>query len=336
MKLHKSRQLVLPALFWALYSLLGNVPLIAQSSMARYTGDWIYHDGGFCSADTFQSDGTAYSRDGRNTTGRWSVENGTVVVSWSNGWVNRVAPSGRILSGSAIPPGGGSSRSITFTRDDGSCGGQPSTSPPSDGGGGDLSGDWIYHDGGFCSADTLRTDGVAYSRDGRNTTGRWSVQNGMLVISWSNGWTNRVSPTPQGLSGTATSPGGDSRPVTFTRDNGSCGGEPSTPPNSMPGTGTGSSGGGTGGGGICADPRTLQIMDEWLSRAIPPQPAGSNLRYEAWGRVVGRSPSSTVTVNGKPDTRLTRCEWLWQYSTQLSSTNGLGTLAEYVNSRLKK
>jgi hypothetical protein len=48
----------------------------------------------------------------------------------------------------------------------------------------------------------------------------------------------------------------------------------------------------TGGtGGICDDPQTLAVMDEWLARAVPPQEPGESLRYESWGRVVGTSRS---------------------------------------------
>ena len=101
-----------------------------------------------------------------------------------------------------------------------------------------------------------------------------------------------------------------------------------------PGGDSGSSGVG-GGGGICADPRTLPIMDEWLSRAIPPQKPGESLRSEPWGRLVGTSLPATIRTAGPPDTRETRCEWLWHYSAGLTSTNGLGTLREYVNQRLR-
>jgi hypothetical protein len=93
--------------------------------------------------------------------------------------------------------------------------------------------------------------------------------------------------------------------------------------------------GGSGGGGICADPRTLAIMDEWLARAIPPQKPGESLRYEAWGRLVGRSLTATLTTSGKPDTQLSRCEWLWAHASRLLSTNGLGSLQEYVEQRLR-
>lgn len=65
------------------------------------------------------------------------------------------------------------------------------------------------------------------------------------------------------------------------------------------------------------------MMDEWLARAILSQAPNNSLRYEAWGRMVGRARSANVTVPGFPDTRLTRCEWLWQYASQLYSMNGL-------------
>jgi len=87
-------------------------------------------------------------------------------------------------------------------------------------------------------------------------------------------------------------------------------------------------------GGICANPRVLGLMDEWLAAAVPPQKEGESLRYEAWGRLVGRSLTATITVNGPPDTPLSRCEYLWSIAGHLNSTNGLGTLKEYVEKRL--
>jgi hypothetical protein len=70
-------------------------------------------------------------------------------------------------------------------------------------------------------------------------------------------------------------------------------------------------------------------MDEWLSRALPQQREGESLRYEAWGRLVGRSQTASLTVSGQPDTRLSRCEYLWQHAPALNSTN-LGTLRDYI------
>ncbi len=90
--------------------------------------------------------------------------------------------------------------------------------------------------------------------------------------------------------------------------------------------------GGGAAGGMCDDPRTLAIMDEWLGRALPLQSEGESLRYESWGRLIGRSKSATITVPGPPDTRLSRCEYLWQYAAQLQSTN-LGNLRDYVTAR---
>jgi hypothetical protein len=101
-----------------------------------------------------------------------------------------------------------------------------------------------------------------------------------------------------------------------------------------PGAGSASGAGVAGGsGGPCADPRTLQIMDQWLLNAIPPQPSGSAMRYEPWGRLVNRSRSAELAVTGAPDTRLSRCEWLWERSQTLTSSNGLGTLWQYVTAR---
>lgn len=83
-----------------------------------------------------------------------------------------------------------------------------------------------------------------------------------------------------------------------------------------------------------SDPRLLGIMDQWLAQAKPPQQQDENLRYEEWGRLVGTSRSAKVTVNGPPDTKLSRAEYLWGRAAELRSTN-LGTLREYVVAKLK-
>jgi hypothetical protein len=93
-----------------------------------------------------------------------------------------------------------------------------------------------------------------------------------------------------------------------------------------PGSATSSPSG--SGGGPCADSTLQATMDEWLNSAIP-LPEGT-WHYEPWGRAVGTSPTTTVTAPlGKPDTTLSRCEWLRQLASQLPSKN-LGTLAEYL------
>jgi hypothetical protein len=76
-------------------------------------------------------------------------------------------------------------------------------------------------------------------------------------------------------------------------------------------------------------------MDEWLTRAVPPQQPGESLRYEPWGRLVGRSVTAEIRAPSPPDTPLTRCQWLWQYAGGMRSTNGLGTLRDYVLQRLQ-
>jgi hypothetical protein len=69
-------------------------------------------------------------------------------------------------------------------------------------------------------------------------------------------------------------------------------------------------------------------MDDWLSRAIPL--LDGNFRYEPWGRAVGTSTTTTLsTPLGKPDTTLSRCEYLLSRANALPSKN-LGTLAEFL------
>ena len=119
--------------------------------------------------------------------------------------------------------------------------------------------------------------------------------------------------------------------------NGTCAGNTSDPSSTRGSSGSDTAGTGAGNagvrnaGGICDNPQILAIMDQWLFSAKPleNQKPGYNLRYEAWGRLVGTTPSTALSVAGQPDTDLTRCEWLWQQSGNLHSTN-LGTLREYV------
>jgi hypothetical protein len=93
--------------------------------------------------------------------------------------------------------------------------------------------------------------------------------------------------------------------------------------------GAGGAGGGGGGGtgGPCDNPKTLQFMDQWLNQAIPVMEG--NLHYEPWGRVVGTTDTTVITAPNKPDTTLTRCEYLLESARFLTSRN-LGTLLEYL------
>ncbi len=71
-------------------------------------------------------------------------------------------------------------------------------------------------------------------------------------------------------------------------------------------------------------------MDQWLAQAIPPQKPGESLRYEPWGRLVGRWLTAVITAPNPPGTRLTRCERLWEHAGSLQAANGLGALREYL------
>jgi hypothetical protein len=96
-------------------------------------------------------------------------------------------------------------------------------------------------------------------------------------------------------------------------------------------------GAGTAAARPCDDPRTQAAMDQWLAQASPPenQRPGWNVRYDSWGRLVGRTPSTTIS--GLPqgvDTPLSRCEYLLSIASRLNSSN-LGTLQAYLQQRLR-
>ena len=81
------------------------------------------------------------------------------------------------------------------------------------------------------------------------------------------------------------------------------------------------------GGGPCANPRLQAAMDDWLARAVPT--AAGDLRYEPWGRAVGRSPSAKISALPRPDTTLSRCDYLLRQAPGLPSRN-LGTLLDFL------
>ncbi len=90
---------------------------------------------------------------------------------------------------------------------------------------------------------------------------------------------------------------------------------------------------GTGGHGVCSDPRTEQLMNEWLSRAIPPQAPGASLRYDCWGRAIGQARTGVITANQRPDTDgRTRCNYLLDHSHLYHSSN-MGTMRDYLISQ---
>jgi hypothetical protein len=97
----------------------------------------------------------------------------------------------------------------------------------------------------------------------------------------------------------------------------------------------GGGGGGSQDRGLCADPRTLPIMDEWLANAIP-APSG-NYRFDSWARIIGENTGTSVrNVNQPVDPYIwaTRCDYLLSVAARLQSRN-LGTMLDYVRSRLR-
>ena len=84
------------------------------------------------------------------------------------------------------------------------------------------------------------------------------------------------------------------------------------------------------GRGICEDPRTLQLMDQWLT-ATRTYPA----LLDCWGRPYPEALSGArrTCQGGKPDTNgRTRCEYLKDHD--WGSAPGLGTMMDYVNANL--
>jgi hypothetical protein len=91
---------------------------------------------------------------------------------------------------------------------------------------------------------------------------------------------------------------------------------------------------------LCANPRTLPIMDYYLARAKPLQKAGEDLCFDPWGRIVGTSRTATISTAGPPTTSLSRCEWLWQitessdFKVSPETARTLGTFREFVWSQI--
>jgi hypothetical protein len=166
----------------------------------------------------------------------------------------------------------------------------------------------------------INADGTVTHTSGY--TARWQRLGGnQYLFTWNNGAIDTLTLSSDGRAMDGTNNYGRAIHVTCAKSGG----------------GTPASTGGTRAGGICADPRTQAVMDQWLSRANPPDNTrpGWNVHYDSWGRLVGRTPSTTLT--GLPqgiDTKLTRCEYLWSIAASLNSTN-LGTLRDYLHNRLR-
>ena len=93
------------------------------------------------------------------------------------------------------------------------------------------------------------------------------------------------------------------------------------------------SGSGQTGRGICANPKTLTLIDQWFkAREEPPR-----AKLDCWGRHFPHTPSGARRTchGGKPETDgRTRCEYLRDHYWQQSAP-GLGTLENFVNDNLQ-
>ncbi len=154
-----------------------------------------------------------------------------------------------------------------------------------------LEGTWRHRSG--------RSGGVRFTHQGNGTfTGSYGEKDGPMRSSWNGTCLGAVPGAVSSTSGFA----GMCAPVS-----------------------------GTGGSGICEDPRVEQLMNDWLSRAVPPQRAGASLRYDCWGRALGSANPGLITANQRPDTDgRTRCEYLRDHSHLYTSTN-VGTMRQYLD-----
>lgn len=270
-------------------------------------GTWKWVDGAFT---TLHPDGTVTSTTG--STARWeNAGRDRIRLTWSNGSVDilTIGAGGQSMYGS-----NSAGRSIEVRCKD-SVAGLPTPATPA------LRactpvGTWKWVDD---ASTTLHSDGSVTSSTG--SSARWeNVGGNRIRLTWNNGSVDTLTLAPDGRFMSGSNSAGRTFQVTC----------------SIPGGGgPAGSGGGSAGGGPCADPRTQVLMDQWLSQADPPENTrpGWSVRYDSWGRLVGRTPSSTIT--GLPqgvDTPLTRCEYLWSIADALRSTN-LGTLRQYVERR---
>ncbi|MCK6685526.1 MAG: hypothetical protein L6R30_24265 [Thermoanaerobaculia bacterium] len=186
----------------------------------------------------------------------------------------------------------------------------PSARPQQGGGSGGSIGDWMEVGTGDCSGND-----VANSQGPNPEANRCSPATaGLTAVCWGSWCTYKNVPAGSCTGGAnpgrmyTCRPAGLTQPVT-----------------------------GRQGGGPCSDRRTQGILDDWLAAANPPenQRPGWSVRYDSWGRLVGRTP--TNTISGLPqgvDTPLTQCEYLLSIAASLNSTN-LGTLQSYLDKKLR-
>ena len=291
-----------------------------------FAGTWKYPNGRW-GRFRFVHDGNG------KFTGKWGEKDGALTSNWT-GSCGKSLPGTRVSSsGTASPPG-----TSPPTRP-----GSPGASPagpgltPSVGSGGSAAGCATTFAGrwktnfGELTISVRGNEAAGSYGSGRTVTGL--INGNVLEGTWryrSGRW-GGLRFTHSG-NGTFTGNYGEKDAPMHSSWNGTClGGWPGAVSSAGGFAGMCAAVSGTGGSGICQDPRVEQLMNDWLSRAIPPRKPGATLRYDCWGRALGSANPGLITANQRPDTDgRTRCEYLRDHSHLYTSTN-LGTMRQYID-----
>ena len=275
----------------------GATPGLPPGGTGSIVGTWNWFTG---PPVLISPDGTFRQDANLGLTGKWRFDPAerVFVLVWSHGYTDRLTltpDDQRLVQGTRL------------------FGTRVSSAPPAPASNRPVTGLWNWFTGGPVA---IFPNGTFRQAQG-NLTGRWILTDPVkrqYTLIWSHGYTDYLTLSQDGMQ--LVSPG--RLFGTRIRDD--------------PGGGGAVTGGAYD---LCANPNTLVIMDEWLSRAIPPQRPGDALRYEPWGRMVGTVyQQGVITATSKPDTELDRCHWLLRYASQMRSTNGMGTLEEYLRRRM--
>jgi len=276
----------------------GSVTAGPPANSTALVGTWTWFDG---RTILMSSDGTFREDKPMGLTGKWQLTDAgqrLFTLVWSHGYTDHLN-----LSADG-------SRLSTVTK---LFGTRTSSVPPPTPSDKSVIGTWTWFLNGPVS---VYPDGT-FRQPQSGLTGRWGLADParrLYVFTWSHGYRDELILSTDGNE-LANSAHWFGRRLSDVPD------------------GAGGLGPGGIGGDACSNPNTMAIMDEWLSRAIPPQVPGAGLRYEAWGRMVGSGVTGTITAVSPPDTNLDRCHWLWRYAAEMRSSNNMGTLQDYLRSR---
>ena len=253
----------------------GSTPVPGTAPMCTPVGTWNWVGN---ETVTINADGTVNHTKGY--TARWQPLGGNQYrLTWNNGAVDTLtlSPDGRAMDGT-----NNYGNTVHVTCAGGSTP-APGTAPMCT-----PAGTWRWVGNEIV---TINADGTVNHTKGY--TARWQPLGGNRYrLTWNNGAIDTLTLSPDGLVMDGTNNYGNTVHVTC---GASDGGSPTSP-------------GGTGGGGICSDPRTQAVMDEWLSRANPPDNTrpGWNVRYDSWGRMVGRTRPPQSPASRKASIRGSR------------------------------